>query len=70
MAQAIRTHRHLESDTLHLPELQPFIGKDVEIIVIAEQSERPSDAPSLKGSVLRFEDPLDPIGEDDWEILQ
>ena len=30
---AIRIRRKLDSDTLHLPELQPLIGKNVEIIV-------------------------------------
>jgi hypothetical protein len=34
---SIRIHRKLESDTLHLPELKPLIGKDVEIIVQEEQ---------------------------------
>jgi hypothetical protein len=30
---AIRIRRKLESETLHLPELKPLIGKNVEIIV-------------------------------------
>ena len=30
---AIRIRRTLDSDTLHLPELRPFIGRTVEIIV-------------------------------------
>ena len=33
---AVRIHRKLESDTLHLPELKPLIGKTVEIIVLEE----------------------------------
>jgi hypothetical protein len=33
---AIRIRRTLDSDTLHLPELRPLIGKAVEIIVLAE----------------------------------
>lgn len=33
---AVRIRRRLESDTLHLPELKPLIGKDVEIIVLEE----------------------------------
>ncbi len=34
---AVRVHRKLESETLHLPELKPLIGKHVEIIVREEQ---------------------------------
>ena len=30
---AIRIRRHLDSETLHLPELRGMIGRDVEIIV-------------------------------------
>jgi hypothetical protein len=33
---ALRIRRKLESDTLHLPELKPLIGKTVEIIVLDE----------------------------------
>jgi len=31
---AIRLTRHIDSETLHLPELRPLIGKEVEIIVL------------------------------------
>jgi hypothetical protein len=30
---AIRIKRHLDSDTVRIPELKPFLGKDVEIII-------------------------------------
>ena len=33
---AIPIRRKLESDTLHLPELKPLLGKTVEIIVLEE----------------------------------
>jgi hypothetical protein len=35
---AIRIRKKLDSDTLHLPELRPLIGKTVEIIVQEETS--------------------------------
>ena len=31
---AIRVKTHLESTTVHLPQLKPLVGKDVEIIVL------------------------------------
>jgi hypothetical protein len=34
---AVRIRRKLDSDTLHLSELKPPIGKNVEIIVLEEQ---------------------------------
>ena len=33
---AIRIRKKLDSDTLHLPELRPLLGQNVEIIVLAE----------------------------------
>ena len=33
---AVRIRRKLDSETLHLPELQPLVGKNVEIIVLEE----------------------------------
>ena len=38
---AIRLRRKIESETLHLLELKPFIGKTVEFIVIADE-EKPA----------------------------
>jgi hypothetical protein len=35
---AIRIHKVIDSETLHLPELKPLIGKAVEIIVLEEQA--------------------------------
>jgi hypothetical protein len=35
---AIRIHRKLESETLHLPEVRSLIGKNVEIIVFEEST--------------------------------
>ena len=40
---AIHIRRKLDSDTLHLPELQPLIGKTVEIIVREETEHRASE---------------------------
>jgi hypothetical protein len=35
---AIRIRKKLDSDTLHLPELRPLLGRTVEIIVLEEES--------------------------------
>lgn len=34
---AIRIRRKLDSETLSLPELRPFVGQTVEIIVLSEE---------------------------------
>ena len=35
---AIRVKTHLDSETVHLPQLKPLIGRDVEIIVMEDNS--------------------------------
>ena len=72
---AIRIRQKLSSETLTLPELRPFVGKDVEIVVsdvspISHQTTgRPPSRSSLAGSILRDDD--DPFGPavpaEEWE---
>ncbi len=40
---AIKIERHLDSETLHLPELRGLLGRDVEITVIEKTHARKSD---------------------------
>ena len=74
--QALRITRRLDSETLHLPELRPLLGKRVEIIVLEAETngsgeERPSTHQDLRGSVLRYDDPFAPaVPEEDWEALR
>ena len=67
----IRIITRLDSDTFQRPELRPLVGKQVEITV-REQAEinpslNPGDRYPLRGSVLRYDDPFEPVASDDWE---
>ncbi len=71
---AIRIRRKLESDTPHLPELKPLVGKNVEIIVLDDSlvtaDVRNSAGPEnrLQGSVLRYDNPFEPaVLPEEWE---
>ena len=44
----IRIHRTLDSDTLHLPELKPLIGKTVDITVTEAPVEGTGDWSALE----------------------
>ena len=60
----VRVKRHLESETVHLPEARELIGKDVEIVVReVENGRAPTEQPPLQGSVIRYDEPLEPVGE-------
>ena len=38
---AIRIHKQIDSETLHLPELKSLIGKTVEILILEETAAPP-----------------------------
>ena len=67
--QAIRIRRKLDSETPHLPELKPLVGKHVEIIVLADsEPDAIMQSDSLKGSVLRYDDPFgQAVSPEEWE---
>jgi hypothetical protein len=66
---ALRIRTHVDSETLHLPDLKQMIGKDVEIIVLVE----PPDSPipkrkrtpgSAKGMISMSDDFAAPLPPD------
>jgi|GEM_PF-757834 len=74
--QAIRLTRTLDSDMLYLPQLRPFVGKQVEIIVLSPD-ETPvaaavaNDVNPLAGSVIEYSDPFEPaVPADEWEACR
>lgn len=70
--KTIRIERHLDSATLHLPELAALIGKDVEIIVRERNGEGTRRKPdSLQGLILKDDDPFDPVvPPEDWDACR
>ena len=75
--QAIRVTRTLDSETISLPQLRPWVGQQVEIIVLSVGESVPTSAVNsgqphlLTGSVLRYDDPFEPaVDADDWEVNQ
>ena len=74
--QAIRVRQRLNSETLTLPQLRPFVGKDVEIVIsditpAEETTTQRSKKFPLEGSVLWDDDPLGPaVPAEEWEANQ
>lgn len=66
LMNALRIRTHVESDTLHFPDLQQMIGKNVEIIVLVESSnprilKRPRTPGSAKGMITMADDFTAPL---------
>lgn len=73
--QAIRVRQKLNSETITLPQLRPFVGKEVEIVVsdVSSASDQtPTTNPwPLAGSVLWYDDPFEPaVPAEEWEANQ
>lgn len=62
MRATVRVRRHLDSETVYLPEAKGLLGRDVEIVVCEVERERPdAEEFPLRGSVLKYEDPCGPV---------
>jgi hypothetical protein len=64
--QAIRIRTKLESTTLAIAELNPFLGKQVEIIVLEEEATRPllvTGGLLAKGDVMSGDPVADALAE-------
>ncbi len=75
--QAIRVTTTLDSETLYLPQLRPFLGQEVEIIILpmGVRAARPSGNGTatnpLAGSVLRDDDPFGPaVPAEEWKACR
>lgn len=68
---AYRTVKAIADDgTLELNQLPFPAGSVVEIIVLAvERQADPSAYQPLRDSVVRYDDPTEPVGLDDWDVL-
>ena len=47
----IRIRKTLDSDTLHVPELRPYIGQTVEIVFETAQADRHAAAERMKAAL-------------------
>ena len=56
---------------LHLDALPFEDGEPVEVIVLARDDQSQASSPSdLRGKVIEYQDPTEPVAQDDWSALQ
>jgi hypothetical protein len=70
---AIRIRKTLDSDTLHVPELRPYIGRTVEIVVEDSAPDRAVAAarmPAILDEIARTRYSLAPGTPDSTEMLR
>lgn len=60
----------LEDGKLSLDNLPFRAGQTVEIILLPAVRPTAPAGPSLRGTVLRYDQPTDPVAEADWSALR
>ena len=70
--EAYRTEKKIAANgALRLDALPFKEGELVEVIVLpTEGKHAQSPAPSLRGSVIEYVEPTEPVAQDDWDALQ
>jgi hypothetical protein len=70
--QAYKTAAKIEEEgELRLSDLPFHAGEEVEVILLRREPERPRKNPyPLRGVPIRYDDPTEPVAEDDWDVLQ
>lgn len=60
-----------QDGVLELRALPFRAGEVVEVIVLAREDKIPqAQAFPLKGKVLKYDNPTEPVAQDDWDILR
>jgi hypothetical protein len=60
-----------EDKSLRLEQVPFQAGDAVEVIVLAASERRQAENPySLRGTPIRYDDPMEPVAESDWEALK
>ena len=70
--QAYKTAAKIEREgELRLLDLPFHAGDEVEVILLRRQTAHAGgNSYPLRGLPIRYEDPTEPVAEDDWEALQ
>lgn len=70
--RAYKTAAKIEKEgELRLLDLPFHAGDEVEVILLRQQTPQPGRNPyPLRGLPVRYDDPTEPVAEDDWEALR
>ncbi len=70
--QTYRTEKVVLENGLLILDALPFQSQDVvEVIVrLRENRKIPKDRYPMRGKILRYDDPTEPVAQDDWDVLK
>ncbi len=72
MMKAYRVQKKIAANgDLKLRALPFREGDEVEVIILSHEAIRPSATPSpIRGKVIEYLDPTEPVATEDWELLK
>jgi len=70
--QTYRTEKVMPENGILSIDALPFQPRDiVEVIVrLHEERKSPKDRYPLRGKILRYDDPTEPVAQNEWEVLK
>jgi len=68
--QAYRTEKILtKNGELFLDNLPLYANDKVEIIILFKQNQKKKEDYPLKGKLVEYDDPFEPVANEDWSVL-
>jgi hypothetical protein len=69
--QAYRVEKVIpQTGKIELDALPFAAGAVVEVIILGPEKAANGRSHSLKGTVIKYDDPFEPVAENEWEVLQ
>lgn len=69
--KAYRVEKEIAADGVLQLDALPFVaGERVEIIILAREDTYKANPASIRGKVLEYIDPTEPVAEGDWDAMR
>ncbi|MFP4033005.1 MAG: hypothetical protein ACLFRG_11395 [Desulfococcaceae bacterium] len=69
--KAYRVEKEIAADGVLQLDALPFLaGERVEIIILTREENHKGSPASIRGKVLKYIDPAEPVAEGDWDAMR
>jgi len=69
--QAYRIEKIVPEDGVLILDKLPFKSNDViEIIILRKENQVDKERYPLRGKLIEYNDPFEPVAQEDWEVLK
>jgi hypothetical protein len=69
--KAYRVEKEIAADGVLQLDALPFLaGERVEVIILTREEKEQANPESIRGKVLEYIDPTEPVAEDEWDAMR